>query len=133
MNLPVNQLIEAAKAVRQNAYAPFSEYQVGAAILGTDGQIWAGCNVEFVSYGLCICAERSALTKMVSAGGREIAAVAVVTRDGATPCGMCRQSLIEFAPDPTRVQIVTVNEIGESVHYTLQELLPYGFLSQEVK
>ena len=133
MNLPNSELVAAARAARENSYSPFSDYRVGAAIQGADGRIWAGTNVEFVSFGLCICAERSAIAKMVSEGGRKISAVAVVTKDGATPCGMCRQSLLEFAPDPEKVLVWVVSESGSTKQYTLSALLPYGFLSQEVK
>jgi homotetrameric cytidine deaminase len=98
-------LEEAALEVQARAYCPYSEYPVGAAILGKSGRIYAGCNVENAAYGHAICAERSALVQMVASGEREPIAVLVVTsgpRPG-TPCGACRQMLAEFArdlPDP---------------------------------
>ena len=123
------RLIQAAQKARANAYAPYSVYRVGAAILGADGQIYTGCNVENVSYGLTICAERTAIANMVLAGCQEIKEVAVATEDGGTPCGMCRQTLTEFAPDPTKVWILSVNEAGETEIFRLSELCPMPFKS----
>ncbi len=131
--LPMSDLIETAKRVRENAYAPYSGYRVGAAILDSSGQIWSGCNVENVSYGLCVCAERTALCKMVSEGQQELIAVAVVTKDGGTPCGMCLQSLLEFTKDPTRVDVITVSEQSNQVHYKLSDLIPHGFQTGDLK
>ena len=131
--LPMSDLIETAKRVRENAYAPYSGYRVGAAILDSSGQIWSGCNVENVSYGLCVCAERTALCKMVSEGQQELIAVAVVTKDSGTPCGMCLQSLLEFTKDPTRVDVITVSEQSNQVHYKLSDLIPHGFQTGDLK
>jgi cytidine deaminase len=87
--------------VRARAHAPYSRYAVGAALLVRSGRLFAGCNVENASYGLCICAERSAVLQMVAAGERDPVALAVATRGpvAASPCGMCRQTLAEFATD----------------------------------
>lgn len=125
-----DSLIAAAHNVRANAYAPYSVYKVGAAVLGADGQIYSGCNVENISFGLTICAERVALGTMVAAGCRKIQAVAVVTHDGATPCGMCRQSLAEFADDAAKIEIVTANEGGSHISYWLADLLPASFRTE---
>jgi cytidine deaminase len=122
-------LIEAAQKVRANAYAPYSVYSVGAAVLGADGNVYTGCNVENVSFGLCMCAERVAIGQMVSSGCRKIAEVAVATRDGGTPCGMCRQTLTEFTDEPERVMIWLVNDAGERDSFSLAELIPNSFRS----
>ena len=124
------ELIEAAKAARTNAYAPYSVYRVGAAVLGSDGQVYTGCNVENVSYGLTVCAERTAVVKMVSEGCREVRAVAVATKDGGTPCGQCLQTLLEFALDPADLKVCCVSEDGNEKAFTLAELLPHGFRSE---
>lgn len=93
-------LIEAATEVRERAHAPYSKYRVGAAIMNRAGEVFTGCNVENASYGLSICAERSAVCKMIAEGSnREIALVSVVTADGGSPCGACRQVLAEFGDD----------------------------------
>lgn len=122
-------LISAAQSARHHAYAPYSRYLVGAAILGADGQVYTGVNVENVSFGLTVCAERTALGTMVTAGCREIVAVAVSTGDGGTPCGMCRQALAEFAPD-LAVPMLCVGDDGERVVMTLAELLPAAFRAE---
>jgi len=126
-------LFEAAIAARQNAYAPYSGYLVGAAIRDGAGIIWTGCNVENISYGLCVCAERTAVCKMVSDGGRELRAVAVATLDGGTPCGMCLQTLLEFSPDPRNVEIFAISDGGERIRYLLSDLIPHGFNSGNLK
>ncbi len=124
---PPTALIEAAQTVRANAYAPYSVYSVGAAVLGADGQVYIGCNVENVSFGLCMCAERVAIGQMVSSGCRRIVEVAVSTRDGGTPCGMCRQTLAEFTDEPERVRVWLVNDAGIRESYSLAELIPNTF------
>ena len=91
-------LVRAAQKARQRAYAPYSGYTVGAALLTADGHLITGCNVENAVYPAVICAERVAVTKAVSEGQREFVAIAVATRNGGTPCGICRQVLHEFAP-----------------------------------
>jgi cytidine deaminase len=94
-------LMAAADRARRRAYAPYSRFPVGAAILLRDGRVVTACNVENASYGLAVCAERNAVFKAVSEGDREFVAVAVTAREGrgAPPCGSCRQVLHEFAPD----------------------------------
>jgi len=119
-------LIEEAKKARQMAYAPYSHFKVGAALLTKSGAIYTGCNVENASYGLTICAERTALFKAVSAGEREFTALAVVTdlEDPASPCGACRQTLSEFA---YRMPVILANTNGKVVETSLAELLPRAF------
>lgn len=122
-------LIDAAGRVRANAYAPYSVYLVGAAVLDEQGRIHAGVNVENVSFGLTVCAERNAVAALAAAGGKSVIAVAVVTKDGGTPCGACRQVLAEFAPDPAQVLVFGRGENREW-QLTLAELLPSGFRSE---
>src|SRR5579862_7768797 len=117
-------LIAAAADVRSHAYAPFSVYAVGAAVLDAEGRIFAGCNVENASFGASMCAERAAIFKMVSEGGQRIAKLAVVTEDGAAPCGMCLQVVREFAGDPGKVEILCKASAGNTKRYLLRELLP---------
>jgi cytidine deaminase len=90
------RLLEAARDVRLRAYAPYSKFQVGAAALAPDGQIFGGCNVENASYPLCLCAERIAIGGSISAGAGAPVAIAVVTENAGTPCGACRQVLAEI-------------------------------------
>jgi cytidine deaminase len=120
------KLLEEAEAVRRRAYAPYSHYLVGAAVLGHSGQIYAGCNVENASYGLSICAERAAIFKAVSAGERELVALAVVTSNGGTPCGACRQVFFEFAKADSKVVIADTQGQSQRI-FTIGELLAEGF------
>src|SRR5206468_4728052 len=94
-------LIHAAIDVRQRAYAKYSQFAVGAAVLAGDGRVFTGCNVENSSYGLTICAERAAVFAAIAAGQQRFELLAVATTGGATPCGACRQVLAEFAPELT--------------------------------
>ena len=120
----IQKLYAAAKEAAGNAFAPFSHFHVGAALLAVDGQMFTGCNVENSSYGVTICAERTALVKAVSEGVRKFAAIAVVSQDGeAWPCGVCRQMLYEFSPE---MLVITGTEDHPEV-VTLEELLPHGF------
>ncbi len=118
-------LVKAALAASENAYIPYSNYRVGAALLTLDGDVFTGCNVESASYSPTICAERTALVKAISEGKREFSTVAVVTRDGGSPCGVCRQLLYEFSPS----MIVVMADLDGAVHQraTLADLLPFGF------
>lgn len=125
-----SDLIAAATTVRDNAYAPFSKFHVGAALLTDNGRIYVGCNVENISYGLTICAERFAIGAMVAAGDSKPTAIAVVTRGGGTPCGACRQVLAEFAPS---LPILLVDaDTGAVVVTDLGKLLPSQFASEFV-
>ncbi len=125
----IESLVEVAQEVRERAYAPYSRYHVGAAVLDREGRIFAGVNVENLSYGLTVCAERSAIAGMATAGGRVIRAVAVATRDGGTPCGACLQTLLEFSPTPAEVLVICVADDGTQRNYRLNELIPHGFAS----
>lgn len=128
----MSRLGEAAQAARAKAYAPYSGYAVGAALEDEAGQIHAGCNVENVSYGATICAERGALARLVADGAKSIRRVAVATRDGGAPCGICLQSLVEFAPDPSQVEVELISEAGASGTTTLAQLMPRAFVSKDV-
>jgi len=120
-------LIAAARAVRANAYAPYSKFAVGAAVLDEHGHIHAGCNVENAAYPQGWCAEASALAAMVAAGGRKVLAVAVCAEapEPVTPCGGCRQKLREFAAADCPVWVADMQ--GLRATYTLGELLPHSF------
>ena len=120
-------LTEAALEARENAYAPYSRYRVGAALLSSAGVIYRGANVENASYGLCLCAERSAVAAAVVDGAQEFVAIVVATRGpvAAAPCGMCRQVLVEFGPTfPVRC----ITEAGEiSLEIDVASLQPHAF------
>lgn len=115
----------AAWAVREQAHAPYSRFRVGAALEADDGRVFTGCNVENASYGLTLCAERSAVAQAVSAGARRFTRIVIVAEADppVTPCGACRQVLFEFAPD---LRVVGVGPSGRR-QWTLHELLPGGF------
>jgi cytidine deaminase len=118
-------LIAAAQQAREQAYAPYSNYAVGAALLSKSGKTYLGANVENAAYPTSMCAERVALFKAVTEGEREFAAIAVVTRDGGSPCGSCRQALAEFGLKP---EVFVANAAGELViTSTVGELLPGAF------
>jgi cytidine deaminase len=119
------QLIEAATTAMQHAYVPYSEYPVGAALLTTSGTVYTGCNIEIASYGATVCGERTAAFKAVSEGERDFEAIAVVTSNGASPCGICRQVLYEFGPEMT---VILADSDGQITwEGLLTELLPLGF------
>jgi len=122
----VTELIECARRVQEKAYAPYSRFKVGAALLTTRGNIYSGCNIENISYGLTVCAERVALFKAVSEGEREFKAIAVYagTSGYCTPCGACRQVLLEFGRD---IEVYMVNRQGEYKVMTVGELVPAAF------
>ena len=123
-DLDRKELVRQALEARQAAYAPYSGYKVGAALLGKSGRVYAGANVENAAYSPTICAERVAVAKAVSEGERECAALAVATKDGATPCGVCRQVLREFAED---LIVLVADAEGRTRESTLAELLPDSF------
>jgi cytidine deaminase len=126
------ELLQKAREVQSLAYAPYSNYQVGAAILCASGKTYPGVNIENESYGGTICAERTAIGQMVMSGERLIRTIAVVTPDGGWPCGICLQSLQEFAEDPDQCEIVVPLE-NSFVVRTLRELAPYLWSSSLVK
>jgi cytidine deaminase len=119
-------LVAAAKAASAQAYCPYSSFAVGAAVRTADGRVFAGCNVENASYGLAVCAERNAVFHAVAAGARDIVAVAVYTPTPmyATPCGACRQVLLEFARN---AEVLCACDGAERGHFTVTSLLPHGF------
>lgn len=125
------ELIEKALKVRQNAYAPYSNYRVGAALLTSSGKIFTGANVENAAYPDSICAERSAVFSAVSAGERDFTAIAVATRNGGTPCGSCRQVLSEFGLD---IEVLLVDEESKLIQQnTVRDLLPGAFQPRDLK
>jgi len=127
----MQDLFEAAKEARSHAYCPYSAYQVGSAIRGVDGHIYVGCNVENISFGATICAERMAIGAMIVAGCAKFSEVMVVTKDGGTPCGMCLQVLLELAAEGAVVHVATPAGVGAS--HALKSLMPLAFQSDEVK
>jgi len=123
------ELIQKAAEARKNSYSPYSKFKVGAALLTADNEIFTGVNIENASYGLTVCAERTALLKAVSEGSAKFAALAVAcdtySFSDAYPCGACRQVMAEFLDDDADI-IVAVNT-GEYRVHKLKELLPYAF------
>jgi cytidine deaminase len=120
------ELIKEAVKVRENAYAPYSHYQVGAVLLGKSGRIYTGCNVENASFGATICAERVAAVKAVSEGETDFEALVVVV-DGpepGSPCGICRQFLAEFG---LGLKLILVNLDGKKIETGLEQYLPHAF------
>ena len=123
MQITDQQLVAQAIEVAGRAYAPYSRFRVGAALVGKDGRIFTGCNVENISFGLTICAERNAVFAAVAAGCREFEKIVIAadTPEPASPCGACRQVLAEFSPD---MKVVLGTFGGKMVSYQLSELLP---------
>lgn len=119
-------LISAACEARQNAFVPYSQYRVGAAVRTARGHIFRGCNVENKSYSLTICAERAAIFNAIQAGEQDFEALAIATEDGAAPCGACRQVLAEFAPDLS-ILLVTAQSPPTFTETSLNLLLPDRF------
>lgn len=126
MDVPWDDLYEAARAARLRAYAPYSHFQVGAALRTVDGRVFTGCNVENRTFGLTICAERVAVARAVEAGVSTFEALAVVTdtSPAAMPCGMCLETLSEFAED---MPILIANLAGERRMVTLRQIHPDPF------
>ena len=121
----IRALYEAAVQAQQNAYCPYSNYFVGAALETASGKIYSGCNVENASWSVSICSERTAIVKAISEGEREFTRIAIVTKDGGMSCGMCRQMLNEFSPN---IEIITFDEHGNIVTQVhLREMLPIAF------
>ncbi|HEX6070750.1 MAG TPA: cytidine deaminase [Longimicrobiaceae bacterium] len=120
-------LLERARAARTRAYAPYSHFPVGAALLAVDGRIFTGVNVENAAYGLCTCAERTAFVRAVAEGASAFSAIAIAGADDGVPCppcGSCRQILHELAPD---LVVITDDESGAPRSTSLRELLPSAF------
>ncbi len=120
------ELIEAARGMLAFAYAPYSGFRVGAALLGTDGRVYTGCNIESAAYSATICAERAALCQAVSNGCRSFEKLAVISSADThcTPCGVCRQMLYEFSPELT---VLCCTAEGDCRTVSLQQLLPEAF------
>ncbi|MFH1231253.1 MAG: cytidine deaminase [Planctomycetota bacterium] len=124
----MESLLLEARGTLKNAYAPYSHYRVGAAVLTTSGKIFCGCNIENASYGLTICAERVALFNAVANGYKKFKAIAVVTPDGSYPCGACLQVMAEFAPDLT---LIISDTKTKPIIIKLKDLLPKAFRLKE--
>lgn len=127
--LTPKELVAHALSARQKAYAPYSHYLVGAALLLADGSVVLGCNVENASYGATICAERVALTSAVAQGKQSFVALAVATKNGGSPCGICRQVMAELGPD---MRVYIANEAGEFRTTNTAELLPDSFTGRNL-
>lgn len=124
--MPKNELVQAAHEAQKAAYAPYSNYRVGAALRTKAGKIYLGANIENAAYPDGICAERVAMFTAIMQGEREFDSIAVVTRDGGSPCGSCRQVLAEFA---LQAKVLLANEAGDILkESTVEELLPGAFL-----
>lgn len=130
--LPVKELIRQAIGAMDHAYTPYSNFRVGAALLGSNGKIYQGCNIENAAYTPCNCAERTAFFKAVSEGTKEFEAICIVGgKDGiltefTAPCGVCRQVMMEFC-DPCKFQIILATDEEHYQIFTLKEMLPMGF------
>ncbi len=120
------ELIKIANEAKEMAYSPFSNFKVGAALLGKSGKVYTGCNVENSTYGATNCAERTAIFKAISEGEREYTKIAIMSSSGdfTSPCGICRQVIFEFMEDG---EIILGNDAGEEKVYTVREMLPEGF------
>jgi cytidine deaminase len=132
MKVTDESLIQAAADVRENAYAPFSDFRVGSALETDDGEVITGCNVESASYGLTVCAERVAIWKAISQGKRKIKHIAVVadTEELTPPCGVCRQIIWEFGGD---IPVILANLKGKRETVQMKELLPRAFDTKFLK
>ena len=125
-------LIKEARLAMEQSYSPYSKFAVGAALLGSDGTIYRGCNVENAAYGATNCAERTALFSAVAAGARKFQAIAVVSSSGdfTYPCGICRQVIAELMPNGT---LIFSNDNNEYKVYTVDEILPHSFTGKDLK
>jgi cytidine deaminase len=130
--LNTEKLIEESKKAREKAYVPYSNFQVGAAILTTDGKVYHGCNIENAAYSMCNCAERTALFKAYSEGDRDFKMLAVVadTDRPCSPCGACRQVISELCPSDMKV--ILTNLKGDTLEITVAELLPGAFSPEDL-
>jgi cytidine deaminase len=128
-----DQLIKEALEARTQAYTPYSEFQVGAALLTKNNKLYRGCNIENASFGLTNCAERTAIFKAVSEGEKEIQAIAICadTAGPVSPCGACRQVMAEFCDENTKIYLTNLN--GNTVETSINELLPGYFSSKDME
>ncbi|MED3661529.1 cytidine deaminase [Ureibacillus sp. FSL K6-8385] len=131
--METEKLLEEAKIAREKAYAPYSNFSVGAALATKSGKIFTGSNIENASYGLTNCAERTAIFKAVSEGEREFAALLVVadTKTPVSPCGACRQVMAEFCPPEMPVYLANMD--GKITQTTVEQLLPNAFKSEDME
>ncbi len=127
-----DKLIAKAREVRKNAYVPYSKFPIGAAILTEDNKVFTGCNIENAAYGLTNCAERTAIYKAIATGYRKFKAIAIIadTEKPITPCGSCRQVLLEFG---TNIKVIMTNFNGDEEIKTISELLPSSFSREDIK
>ena len=123
-------LVEQALEARERAYAPYSGYKVGAALLGMSGKVYTGCNVENAVYPLSICAERTAVVKAVSEGEQQFVAIAVATENAGSPCGACRQVLREFGKNTV---VLIADDKGNCRETRVGELLPDSFSARDLE
>lgn len=129
--MDTKMLVKKALEAKEKAYAPYSGFRVGAALIAGSGKVYTGCNIECSSYSPTICAERTAISKAVSEGERQIVAIAVTGDSEWTyPCGVCRQVIREFGKD---AKVIVVKSEDEYKEYTLEELLPYSFGPEDLK
>ncbi len=126
MKSNLDELVNSARAARENAYAPYSHYAVGAAVLAKSGKVYTGCNVENAAYPTSLCAERVAIFKAISEGERELVALAVVTSNGGSPCGACRQVFSEFAEDDS-VIVLAAARGDRHKEFSMKQILPDRF------
>lgn len=131
MNDALRELIDQACQVRQRSYSPYSRFRVGAALRGKSGRIYLGTNVENASFGLSICAERSAVSRAVTEGEREFYAIAICAdgQEPTPPCGACRQVLLEFGPETLVLLAGEKGAAGPVQQFTVAQLLPEAFIS----
>ena len=131
--MDTKNLIEQSKKAREKAYVPYSKFQVGAALLTEDGEVFHGCNIENAGYSMTNCAERTAMFKAVSEGHRKFAAIAVTadTEGPVSPCGACRQVLAEFCPADMPVYLTNLK--GDVLETTVGELLPGSFSAEDME
>lgn len=137
--MDIERLIREAFEAQKKAYAPYSSFQVGAALLCSDGSIYGGCNIENASYGACNCAERTAFFRAVYEGKRDFAAIAIVGKpmgadsfEYCAPCGICRQVMAEFC-DPKNFQVILPRTEADYKVYKLEELLPLSFTAKDMQ
>lgn len=130
--MDIDELIKEAKIAREKAYAPYSKFKVGAALLTADGKVYHGCNIENASFGLTNCAERTAIFKALSEGEKNFSLLAVVadTEGPISPCGACRQVILEHCPKD--MKIVLTNLKGDILTMFVKDLLPYAFSSGDL-
>ncbi|SDL41180.1 cytidine deaminase [Halarsenatibacter silvermanii] len=128
----LDEIIDEARKARENAYVPYSNFRVGAAVLTAGGELFTGCNVENAALGLTNCAERTAIFSAVASGHQDFAALAVIadTDRPVSPCGSCRQVLVEFNPE---MEVIMASDGGEYRKTKASELLPYNFTAEDMK